>query len=331
MRVLIITPSLGQHGGIRTLVSWANGLLKWHSVGIYSIAQDNPSNMYVNHDVRIIKNTNLKWEDWDCLIIGSPHGIKYKDAPVKKKVIFMQMCEHLFKPGDRNWKNACVEFYGAKYPMILISLWNHQDINYIRYGLPTYYLGNGVSFDDFPINDSPMKGSNEKFGKTVVLVEGWEATNPTKDTDAIGARVAKRLKAEGYYIIGYSQLPLRTFPKVPNEYHSKPSLKVLNSLYERATVMIKATRFDARSTAPLEAMTKYCAVARAIQKGDDDLIHEQNCLRCGYNEDELYSITKRLLDDVELRSNITENAAAYVQKYSWDYWMPKINDIILHS
>lgn len=332
MKILIIIPSFSQHGGIRNLVSWANGLLKWNRVGIYSIAQDNPSNMWVHPDIRIIKKTNINWDQWDCLIIGSPHGINYQDAPVKKKVIFLQQCEHLFRPQDKNWQAACFEFYRTKYPMILYSQWNHHFVHKFRRG-PTYYLGTSVSTIDFPIMLNGVGCRGEKPGDEngVVLVEGWECTNPTKDKDQIGPKVAQQLRKDGYRIIAFSQRPLKTMPRVPHEYYQSPSLSVLNGLYERATILLKATINDARSAAPLEAMTKGTPTARAIDRGDDDLQNNFNCLRCGYNEDELYSIAKRLLTDHELRNKIAMNGFDYIRKNSWGTIMPKVNDIIQHS
>lgn len=330
MRVLIITPSFGQHGGIRNLVSWANGLLKWHEVGIWSLVGDTPKNMHVEPAVKVVDYGDYrqqpKWDDWDCLVLGSPHSQTFQNAPVKKKILFLQQLEHKFKPGDETWNYNCHQFYSSKYPMILYSKWNHQYVNRFRRG-PTYYVDTSVSLVDFPLVIPSFDQVNERM----VLVEGWECTNPTKDVHALGPKVAQRLKREGYYIAAFSQKKLLTLPKVPNEYHQNPSLKIMNDLYTRAAILIKATRNDARSASPLEAMTKATPTARAIEIGDDDLVHDVNCLRCGYNETELYNIAKQLLTDHDLRARIQLNGMEYIAKHSWDKVIPIVNDIIIHS
>ena len=82
--------------------------------------------------------------------------------------------------------------------------------------------------------------------------------------------MAGELKREGYKIIAYGARPLRKYREfIPTGYVMNPTLKAINMLYSQASVMIKATKMDARSLSPLEAMTKGCAVSRAINQGDD--------------------------------------------------------------
>lgn len=325
MRILIITPSFGFHGGIRNLISWANSLSIYHKhdVGIFSICKDRPdANHFTIHEsISVVRGITAG--AWDVLVIGSPHSIGYQEAPGMKKVLFMQQCEHLFRPKDKQWQAMCFEFYRSRHPMILYSQWNHQYVNQFRRG-PTYYVGTSVSFDDFPIMDT-FKDSR------TVLVEGWEPTNPTKDANNIGPRVAERLRKEGYHIMAYSQLPLRTLPKVPHEYLQKPSLQALNDMYSRASILIKATLNDARSASPLEAMTKATPTVRAINQGDDDLMHDVNCLRSGYDEEALYQNAKRLLENPEWSDRLGANGLQYILKNSWRQVIKPINEIITHS
>lgn len=184
-----------------------------------------------------------------------------------------------------------------------------------------YYVGNGVNLNDFPI----VKEKNEPL---TVLVEGWEAYNPAKDVGSLGPKVAGRLRADGYRILAYSQFPLKTLPNVPHEYYCKPDLGKLNELYTRAHVLVKATRYDARALAPMEAMTKGTVTARAIVHGDDDLINNVTALRCRYGEEELYQTAKRLLTDHTLRETLAQNCIEYVQKFTWEYYIGQIKEIL---
>ena len=183
------------------------------------------------------------------------------------------------------------------------------------------YIGDGVNLDEFPIDNT------EKDGKTV-LIEGWECGNPSKDIDNISHKVAQRLKADGYKIVAYGALQRATDKHLLSDYHCRPSVKLLNQLYKEATILVKATLYDARACAPMEAMSKGTVTARAIIKGDDDLIHNENCLRCGYDAEQLYLNAKELLTNHELRQKLSNNCIEYVIKYDWNYWMNIINERI---
>ena len=157
-------------------------------------------------------------------------------------------------------------------------------------------------------------------------------SNPTKDIDYVGAQVAERLRDEGYRIIAYGARRLKHLRRVPHQYIEKPSLQQLNELYMRATIMIKATRYDARSTSPIEAMTKGTVTARAIIEGDDDLEHEINCLKVGYNVRDLHAAALRLLRDADLRNRLAKNCADHIEvNCDWDKTMFEINEIITNS
>ena len=103
----------------------------------------------------------------------------------------------------------------------------------------------------------------------------------------------------------------------------------MNQLYSQATILVKATLYDARACAPMEAMCKGTVTARAIMHGDDDLIHGENCLKCGYDKDHLYRNAKELLTNHELRKRLANNCIEYVRKYNWDYWMEVINNRVI--
>lgn len=320
MKIFITTPCLIPHGGIRVILEWADRLAgRGHNVILYcSRTQDSSKWFPFKNRVQLV-NTIQHLQCCDLLIVSSPHDVELLSASSpKKKVVFIQMLEHTFYPEDKKWAERCGKFYFSADPMISISQWNMKWLQEHGRTASTYYVGNGVNFQQFPL----YRGVKEE--KTV-LVEGWVAGNPTKDVDQLGPKVAKRLKAEGYKIISYGLLPLTGEHKdVPDEYYCRPTLAVLNKVYERAAIMIKASRFDARSCAPVEAMAKGTPTARAIIMGDDDLIHDVNCLRCSYEEETLYSISKQLLTDSSLRNRLIQAGYDHVSKYNWDYWMDRV-------
>ena len=234
----------------------------------------------------------------------------------------MQMVEHMFRPNDAAWYEKCVKFYTSPHQMFAISKWNIDVVvgDFGRTG-PIHYIGNGVNLRDFPI-ERP-----EKDGKTI-LVEGWEGYNPAKDIDCVGPRVANALKQKGYTILAYGQVPLTTMPWALDEYHFRPPLAKINDLYSRATILLKASRYDARSCSPVEAMTKGTVTVRAIVKGDDDLIGCKNSIRCMYDYGEAFRRCIELLENRTILSHLRSGCYEHVQKYTWDYWIEKINEIL---
>jgi len=317
MNIFITIPDFSRHGGIRVIVEWANRLTRWHNVYLHPLrSQTDPSWLTIAPAVKVIDHSDALGI-MDCLIITSPHSIHFQNRPdcPDKVFLFMQMAEHLFRPDDMAWRQACTEFYTSKHPMFCISAWNIDMLrkDFGRTG-ECIYIGNGVNMDDFPISHAP------KDGKTV-LVEGWEAGNPSKDYNRIGPAVARMLRKYGYRILAYGIHPCRTLHHVPHEYYIKPDTNTLNMLYERATILIKASRYDARSCSPMEAMTKGTVTVRAIEKGDDDLVHDVNCYRTDYNMNSLLSLSLQLLRDADRREQLADACWVYVQRYSWDYWM----------
>ena len=330
MKIALTIPSMSvPHGGIRVILEWANRLSVNHSVILFCRrGAAPPSWMILSRKVKITSNAR-DLSTSNLLVICSPHDIDLASAPgmPKRKIIFLQMLEHLFKPSDTPWLEKCNRTYSSNLPLIALSQWN---IDYIKKHYPDrgtiYHVGNGVNFKEFPIDSSCKKD-----GKTI-LVEGWETSNPSKDTYGIGPKVAEQLRQEGYRILAYSHLPLSRFANVPHEYYLRPTTERLNDLYCRASVLIKASRYDSRSCSPMEAMTKGCVTARAVSIGDDDLTDGINCLRVNYNEESsLYDAAKLLLTDKGHLLKLKANCFEYVQKYSWDYWMPQIEEILTNG
>jgi len=312
------------HGGIRVILEWANRLSKWHNVTLYiADGETNCKWFEIDPIVKIEINKN-NIVDYDCVIITSPHSIHLQDLITsnQKCFIFMQMAEHLFNPNDTEWLKKCTDFYTSKYPLFSISQWNIDMLkNEFKRSGEIYYIGNGVNLDDFTISETPKKDN-------IILIEGWEPTNPSKDIDNLAPRVAAKLKKMKYKILAYSNRPLKTFAEIPDEYYHNPDLKTMNDLYDRATILVKATKYDARSCAPMEAMTKGTPTVRAINYGDDDLINDFNCVKVLYNERQLYEGIINLLKDKDKYEYMSSHCLNYVKTITWDFWMGEVNKII---
>jgi len=324
MNIFLTIPGFTPHGGIRVILEWANRLSAFHKVYLYSRSRQRLDWFALDRRVQRITAPKLL-KCCNCLIVSSPHDVELLTNPDRpdRCFVFMQMLEHLFQPGNPHWAARCKRFYLTGYPLIAISQWNIKELKKMGRTGPVYYVGNGVNTVDFP----PYTGG-EKPGNTV-LVEGWQAINPTKDAQRIAPKVAQRLKALGYKIKAYGQLPLDgQYDSVLDRYYCCPGLPVLNTLYEEASILLKASICDARSCSPMEAMAKSAVPVRAIDYGDDDLVNDYNCLRVGYNEDGLFTAAVRVLTDIELQSRLRTNGQAYIREYSWSYWINQIDNIL---
>lgn len=330
MRILITIPSFARHGGIRVILEWATRLSKTHRVQLY--CEQNPSEMdwYWFGDIpEIVFSKKVDINNYDCIIITSPHSVHLLDQLKTenrklKTFLFCQMLEHLFRPGDRAWFEQCRRFYTAPFPMFYISRWNHAVLTagFEREGSNDIYIGNGVNLEHFPISRKPKDG-------VTILVEGWECSNPTKDIHYVAPRVAAKLKAEGYYIIAYGALPITQMREACDEYYYQPNTAQLNELYERATIMLKAGVYDARSCAPMEAMTKGTVTVRAAWLADDDLRHNENCVRCDYDANAMYLAAKRMLLYANVREAFAEAGRTYVTHHcKWDSIIQFVNQKI---
>ena len=320
MQIVIPIPAFDPHGGIRIIVDIANGLAaKGHEILMLPLSNFGNKNIWDWH--RSIKFIDKLPDTFDRILITSPHSI-HLEVP-GKTLIHLQMMEHLFRPNDKSWLSKCEALYRSNSPLMSISKWN---INMLtrKYGRNinnTFYIGNGVNFNNFSIERSVVR--EEK----TILVEGWGAYNPCKDVDRLAPKVALKLKKEGFKIISYGLVPLSDYKEVVDEYHKCPDINTINALYRRAKFLLKASRYDARSCSPVEAMTKATPCVRALVEGDDDLIHEYNCLRTGYNEHDLFSACKRLIDSPGLYQKLSLTGQKYVQEEcNWEKWIQIIEE-----
>jgi len=323
MRLLITTPTLRPHGGIRVLVEWANHLARRGHKTTLQIFQGpiRADWIDINPDVQVKGGIVQSISEYDCVVAGTPFIALHLDSMQgAKKFFLLQMAEDLFSPGNHGYVEKCRQSYHVKMPIIGISKWVEEYVRDQGRTGKMYYIGNGVTENFTP---------GEKSKELTVLVEGWNGYNPAKDWEHINAQVADALKKEyGAKIVSYSQAPPTHNEHILDEYYTRPDPEQIVRLYQQATIMVKATRYDARSCAPVEAMACGTVTARGLMKGDDDLFHEMNCLRGGYKYDEVLTHAKRLIEDEELREQLEQSGLQYRKKWlSWDYWMGEVEKI----
>ena len=333
--IFVTCPTMAVHGGVRVICEWANHLSRrGHSVTLQIIRPagyrwDNWID--IDSTVRIQVGQAINLNGYDTAVATFPAAALAMDADSSfcKKFYFLQMAEHLFDPNPA-WHNLCFQSYKVKMPIIGISKWVEEEVRKHRGDGKMYYVGNGVS-DDF-------KPGQKDEGLTV-LVEGWGGYNDAKDVDLLAPRVAEVLHREyGAKIIAFSQFPLsfhkkaKQYEYILSEYHEAPSREALVRLYQRPTFMLKASRYDARSCAPVEAMKCGTVTVRAIERGDDDLIDMANCRKVGYDFNELLYAAKSIINVPDFRLSLESAAIEYATRVlNWETRISEIENILING
>ena len=307
MKLLLTTPCLTSHGGIHNILELANQFAhRGHDVTVYDQSGNGRQTWY---PIRCKVTDKLDY-NYDRVIIGSPHAVpfisRFIDAGAKV-ITWLQMIEHWFRPTDIPFYEHSKKFYDGP-NMISSATWG---LNVIGRQDATV-LPTGINPEVFQYYKT------DKDYKTVCL-ESPEPTNPVKDIDRKAIYAALHLIRLGYKIIGFGALPLKKDAKpVFDEYYIKPSVSLINSMYGRSSVLLKCTKYDFRSTAPLEAMTKGTVTVRAITQGDEDLTKE-NSVRMLYSvpSHEIALQVQDLLNDRLRYARLQDVCIATAESLKW--------------
>lgn len=321
MKILYYLPGLGPCGGVRIVVEHCNRLAeRGHDVAIITMSRGWPE--WIGIKVPIL-NPNQRTR---CDVVVATGYQTVKAAlwvPADRRVLFNQMMEHHFFPeGSRGWNAAIESFRLAKdeeFKVITIANWLNQEM-LKRFGLRSTILPNGVNMDDF----YPDPGRR----KWAILVEG-DGRNAAKDTEGISWKVALNLRLKhGLKLWGYSAEAgphMRGFDR----FEVRPSTATMRMLYSKAQFLLKASKYEGRACAPVEAMACGTASVRAIIEGDDDLVNNVNCLRTGYDYDELYQAAGTVMQRPFLLDNLHSGAFDYAQKHlRWDSIITRLEQIL---
>jgi hypothetical protein len=227
------------------------------------------------------------------------------------------MAEHLFNAKDETWVKLCYEFYKAPYPMFSISHWNIELFKENGRTYETIYIGNGLNFEQFTPELIPQEQK-----ESLIVVEGWGDRQPHKDKNMYSIAVAQILKKQGARVAAISRTPISQSKHIPDEIYIAPTTEQMAALYKRARMLIKATAYDARSCSPIEAGSKGVVTIRGIDKGDDDLINGENCLKSKYDYPAIKKNALKAWNDIDLCNELATNMHKHILEFcNWDKWV----------
>jgi hypothetical protein len=315
MKIAYTLPSISvPHGGYRIHLEHLTRLQRrGYDVTLYIESGSVLYDWFPDQEVTVARSPHVV-KLADIVVLGSPHTT-YKARAGQKLFTFAQMAEHLFRPDDMKWRDKCEKWYNL--PCAKLYGANHVG-EYLHGSL--HYIEDGVNTKHYPV-ESPVKPD-----RLTVLVEGWECSNPAKDTLYIAPRIAMDMKKRyDCEVLAYGFLP-HSFGH-PDEYHYRPSLDTMNDLYRRSHILLKATRYDSRALSPTEAATKKCATVRAITEGDDNLVHGLNCLRTEYDYEAMKEQAFNLAENSELRDKLTTSFIIP----EWEPIIDKLEKILIYG
>ena len=321
-RILVIFPGWGRSGGARVVGEHINRLVeRGHEVHMYS--QDECKPDWFDLRCPLVKRRDLRAR-YDVAIVTNPTTVEMGLLPMgARRFYFVQMAEHMFFPVDSHaYKNALRTYNLAArkgFRFITIAHWLAEFIRGLEVTTPAI-IPNGVNPEHF-YPDGPAP-------RDYIVVEG-DARNEAKDIAHIGWRVALELRNRyGIKLAGMAAVRHAYAGKL-DEFVMDPSLADYRRLYTGAKFLLKASRYEGRSLAPLEAMACGTPICRAIIHGDDDLRHRSNCLRVGYDYDELLAAACEMMENDNLTGMLAHNAARYAAKsLQWDPIINKLEQLL---
>jgi len=299
---------MGPCGGVRVIVEHANRLAaRGHTVVVAAQLAVPPR--WIKLDVPVVSWGGLEQgEPFDIVVATGFQTVEWSlRIPARQRYYFVQMMEHeFFQPGTTGHQTARNSYQMAKehgLRVVTIARWLQETMQ-AEWGLDSVIVPNGVNQEHF---------YPDGFKQAAILVEG-DKRNPAKDVEEIGWRVALKLREEyGVKLWGYAASS-NPYMEQFDAFVLRPTTTQMRQMYSRAWFLLKASRYEGRACAPVEAMACGTACARAIIRGDDDLIDGSNCLHTGYDYDELLQAGRALVQDKKLRARLAHNALDYARK-----------------
>lgn len=310
MDILIISPSLEPYGGVRVILNWAK-YLAWnqHNVTLCSVNGSMSKPWFTLPDeVRVKYGWPVDLSAYNIVIATNPDTVFWAQRKTNNLVYICQMAEELFHEQESQAYQRAVAAASLNIPMITVADW--VKYRYHNRPAPTYVVPNGTDIEF--IHHIPQQQTENP----VVVVEGWNANNEAKDTAGIVRKVVQKLKeSRPIKIIGYGQTEIEE-TRLFDEYYVYPSTETLASLYSRANFLLKASRYETRSLAPLEAMACGCIPVVAIGQGHPDLWHRYNAFVTPYEAHAyMEAIETALALPVEERQRMKENGRNTVRQW----------------
>lgn len=317
LRIAYMLPELSPCGGIRICIEHCNRLAALgHSVSIVT-PNTSAKPKWIDCQVPILPMFAATYMKWDIAVATAHQTVQAAIVlKPKRKFWFVQMMEYEFQDKDTYaYQAAKLDYVLAKskgFEAITINTWL-QDTLLGSFGIESTVIKNGINFDDFyPDCDK----------ESYILLEG-DNRNPAKDTKMIAWEAAYMLRKEfGVPIWAFAAVAVPWENDV-DFFVKKPIPRQIRRMYSGASFLLKASHYEGRACAPVEAMACGTPSVRGIDKGDPDLVNldraSEFCIRTSYDVKELIAGGSALLKDPTRLRNMSENALQRAKaELQWD-------------
>jgi len=326
-KILFLFPGWGRSGGARVVGEYAKGLAaRGHYVRLLNNDNCMDPDWFDLGDAKCSRIHAARSAEWDIVICTNPTTVDRAlifQSPGTKMVYFVQMAEnYFFLAKSQRWNDALRTYKLAAnkgFEVITIGEWLERFLRQWPFQV-IHQITNGVNFGEFyPVDQEPQA--------PYILVEG-DGRNEAKDTKGYGWAIARQLRDRyGYVIKGVAAV--RPATDVFDQFVLNPTVADYRALYSGAEFMLKASKYEGRSLAPLEAMACGTFTVRALRKGDEDLVHGENCLRCGYDYKALLALAFQAAEDADLRARLRASVTAYAQEHlAWEPIIDRLETLL---
>lgn len=248
-----------------------------------------------------------------------------KDFGKARRFALVQMLDHLFHPAADH--KGMLPRYKLPLRFITISKWLTREVAKLSGQGPerVFQINNGIDLNLFyPDNMLPRDPDRLR-----IVIEG-HTMNLAKDGEEMmykAALAAKTRYGSDIEIIGFSQFPPR---REFDRFWYRPDQNKIREIYSAGDIFLKASVLEGNPGPHFEAMAcGFAAVCTAINEGDDDLHHEENCLKVRYGDQEGFEANMfRLIEGANLRRALAANALTWVQQHKrWDGVIDRLETI----
>lgn len=323
IKIIFILQTLGYSGGIKNVIEHANRLSKknfateiWSLDGSSVWPIDVPTRSFKNYKTlegALSKEEAIKVATW--WETSAPVWL----SSVKRGIAvnFIQEIESWFYPDDIDAQRTVLSCYRKEFKNLTISNYNKGEISQL--GLSATMIPCGYEPGVYYKIDSIQKERN-------VLLAVGRSFFQKNFNFSFDAWQLLGNKKPNFWLFG-TEPDLASLDKKIT-YHTKPTDKELNELYNKSTVFIQTSRHEGFCLPILEAMASGTPVICTDAHGNRDFsIDGKTCLMVDHDDTNALSSTiSKLFSDEKLQKRLIKNSLNEVKKYKWSVVTDQLED-----
>lgn len=313
--IAFILPSTNISGGVNVVLKHCE-ILRQNGYDVMVINMDKSDDNIMSGDgeINVVSAVRHDFEvKFNKMVATLYATVKFmKEYPdVEQRYYLVQNFETDFNDyGSLIKKEANATYTETGINYITISKWCEKWLKN-DFGQEIKYAPNGIDLNDFEYRERKFNG------KIKILIEG-NSDDYYKNVDE-SFKIVEKLDRNKYEIVylSYQGEPKKWY-KVDKFYHRVPHDEV-GKVYGECDILLKTSILESFSYPPLEMMATGGYVVVIPNGGNQEyLVNEGNCLFYEQgNIDMAVEKIERIVNDSELRDELTKNSKKTVEKRDW--------------